>query len=61
MLYSGSRADPEGGGGGGGMGSGLPLKNYKNIEFLSNTGPEPEKNQACIQCWAIIGPLAKRH
>ena len=27
-----------------GQGSGSPLKNYKNIEFLSNTGPDPLKN-----------------
>ena len=54
-------ADP----GGGGAGSGLPLKNHKSIWFLSNTGPDPLKNykaeQASIQCWAIIGPPAKRH
>ena len=30
-----------GGGGGGDRGSGSPLKNHKNIEFLRNTGPEP--------------------
>ena len=36
--------DPEGGGGGGGgRGSGLPLKNHKNIGFLSNTGPDSLK------------------
>ena len=29
-------ADPEGG-----KGVGTPLKNHKNIGFLSNTGPEP--------------------
>ena len=28
----------------------------KYIGFLSNTGPEPLKNQASIQCWAIIDP-----
>ena len=26
-----------------GQGSGLPLENYKNIGFLSNTGPDPLK------------------
>ena len=30
---------------GGGRGSGpLPLKNHKDIGFLSNTGPDPLKN-----------------
>ena len=33
-------ADPEGGKGGLGI---PPLKNYKNIGFLSNTGPDPLK------------------
>ena len=42
-------ADPEGGG----QGVRTPLKNNKNIGFLSNTGPDPLKNQeATIQCWA---------
>ena len=51
-------ADPEGG-----QGVQTPLKNHKNIEFLCNTGPAPEKSksyQASIQCWAIIGPAVKR-
>ena len=42
-----------------------PLKNHKNIGFLSKTGPDsPEKSQsfqASIQCWAIIGAQAKRN
>ena len=41
-----------------------PFKNHKNIGFLSNTGPDPLKSQsykASIQCWAIIGPPAKRN
>ena len=41
-----------------------PLKNHKNIGFSSSTSPDPLKNrssQASIQCWAIIGPPAKRH
>ena len=41
-----------------------PLKNHKNTGFSSNTGPDPLKNRSCqpsIQCWAIIGPPAKRH
>ena len=41
-----SCTDPEGGGGGGGQGVRIPhpLKNHKNIEFPSNTGPDPLKN-----------------
>ena len=45
-------------------GSGPPVKNHKNIGFLSNTGPDPLKNHSClasIQCWAIIGMPAKCH
>ena len=41
-----------------------PLKNYKNIGFSNNTGPDPLKNrsyQASIQCWAIIDTPAKCH
>ena len=34
-------ADPEGGGGGQGFQTPPPLKNHKNIGFLSNTGPDP--------------------
>ena len=37
-------ADPEGVGEGVGQGSGPPLKNHKNIGFLSNAGPDPLKN-----------------
>ena len=52
--------DPEGGGGG--AGGPDPLKNHKNIGFLSKTGLNPlENHKATIQCWAIIGPPAKRH
>ena len=46
------------------MGSGPPLKNHKNIGFLCNTGPDPEKSQnyqARMQSWVIIGTPAKRH
>ena len=42
-----------------------PPPPIKNIGFLSNTGPYPLKKaqsyQASTQCWAIIGPPAKRH
>ena len=45
--------------GGGDRGSG-PSGNYKNIEFFSSTGLNPLKITK-IQCWAIMGPPAKRH
>ena len=42
-----------------------PLKNYKAIWFLSNTGPDHLENHKAakpsIQCWAIIGSPVKRH
>ena len=51
-------------GGTGGPDPPLP-KNHKNIGFVCNTSPgSPEKSQSCQvsnQCWAIIGPPAKRH
>ena len=41
------------------------LKNHKNIEFLSNTGPDPLKNdkatKPAFKSWANIGPPAKHH
>ena len=49
-----SWADPEGGGGD--RGSGPPLKNHKNIVNLSNTGPDPQKNNK-----ATKQASAKRH
>ena len=39
-----------------GQGVRTQLKNHKNIGFLSNTGPDPMKNQISIQYWTIIGP-----
>ena len=49
-----SCTDPEEGGG---RASGPPLKNHKNLGFLSNTCLDPlkiTKLPASIQCWAII-------
>ena len=43
MLSNFPWMDPEEGGGGD-RGSGPPLKNHKNIGFLSNIGPDPLKN-----------------
>ena len=58
-----SCADPEGD-----RGSGppppRPMENYKNIGFLSKTCLDPleiSRLPSSIQCWAIIGPPAKRH
>ena len=42
---------------GGDRGSGHPLKNHKNIEFLSDTGPDPMKNQRAIKPAFNVGPL----
>ena len=42
-----------------------PLKNHKNIGFLSNSGPDLLKNhkatKPAIQFWDIISTPAKRH
>ena len=53
--------------GGWGPGPGVrtrPLKNQKNIGFLSNflsgSSIKSQSYQASIQCWAIIGTPAKR-
>ena len=41
-----------------------PLENHKAIGFLINAGLDPMENpksyQNSIQCWATIGPPAKR-
>ena len=48
-----------------GHGVPIPLETHKNIEFLSNTGPDTLKNhkatKLAFQYWAIIGPPAKCH
>ena len=44
-------ADPEGGGGGG-----TPLKNHKNIGFLSNSGPDALKNYEATEPAFNVGP-----
>ena len=53
-------ADPEGGGQGVRTPPPPPEKSQKYVIFC-NTGPEPLKKQASIQCWVIIGLPAKRH
>ena len=49
----------------GDRGSGPPSPGKsQNIEFLSNTGPDPltpKSYRVSIQFWAIIGTPAKRH
>ena len=47
-------------GGGGGRGSGPPLKNHKNIGFLSNSGPDPLKNHEATEPVFNVGPLSAR-
>ena len=50
-----SCADPEGGTGG------LdPLKNYKNIGFLSNSGPDPLKNYEATEPALNVEPSSAR-
>ena len=46
--------------GGGGNGAD-PLKNHKNIGFLSNTGPDPLKNQKATKPAFNVGPSSARH
>ena len=53
-----SCAHPEGGQG---VQTPPPLKNHRNIRFLSNTGPDSLENHAIIQRWAIVGPHSKKH
>ena len=40
----------------GGTGDWTPLKNHKNIGFLSNTGPDPLKNHKATKPAFNIGP-----
>ena len=46
--------------GGGGQGVRTPLKNHKNIGFLSNTGPDPLKNDKATKPALIVGPSLAR-
>ena len=49
-------ADPEGGRGGGDRVSRPLLKNHKNIGFLSNIGPDPQKNHKATKPAFDYGP-----
>ena len=58
-----SCADPEGGGGGQGVQTPPPLKNHKNIGFLSNlsnTGPDPLENHKAAKPAFNVGPSSAR-
>ena len=48
-------ADPEGD-----RGSGLPLKTFKNIGFLSNTGPDHPKNHKATKPAFNVEPTSAR-
>ena len=50
-------ADPEGGGG---QGAWTPLKNHKNIGFLSNTCPDSLKNHKATKPEFNVGPSSTR-
>ena len=41
--------------GGGGRGSGPPMVNYKNVGFLSNTGPDPLKITKLPNQYSMLG------
>ena len=42
----------------GGSGGPNPLKNHKNLGFLSNTGPDPLKNHKATKPEFNVGPLS---
>ena len=52
-------ADPEGGGTGG-PDPPTPLKNHKNIGFLSNTGQDSLKNHKATEPAFNVGPSSAR-
>ena len=51
-----SCADPDGGG----QGIRTPLKNHKNIGFLSSTGPDPLKNHKAAKPAFNVGSSSAR-
>ena len=55
-----SRIQSGGRGGGQGVRTPTPLKNYKNIGFLSNTSPDPLKNQKATKPAFNVGPSLAR-
>ena len=44
----------------GGQGVWIPLKNHKNIGFLSNTGPDLPKNHKDTKPASNVGPSSAR-
>ena len=44
----------------GGLGGWTPLKNHKNIGFLSNTGPDTLKNHKAAKPAFNVGPSSAR-
>ena len=56
-LYKGSMRESRGGGG---QGVRTPLKNHKNIRFLSNTGPDPLKNYIATKPALKVAPSSAR-
>ena len=44
----------------GDMMSGTPLKNHKSVGFLSNTGPDPLKNDKATEPVFNFGPSSTR-
>ena len=56
FYYVSTCADPEGGG----QGVRTPLKNHKNIGFLSNTGPDPLENHKATKPAFNVGPSTAR-
>ena len=55
-----ARIQRGGGGGGGGKGSGAPLKNHKNIGFLSKSGLDTLKNHKTAKPAFNVGPSSAR-
>ena len=53
LCFDTTWADPEGVGTGG---PDRPLKNHKNIGFLSNSGPDPLKNYEATEPAFNVGP-----
>ena len=52
VCHNTASMDPEGGGG---QGVKTPLKNHKNIGFLSNTCPDPLKNHKATKPDSMLG------
>ena len=60
QYMGGSRGGGGGGGGGGGARGPDPMKNHKNIGFLSNTGLDPLQNHKATKPAFDVGPSFAR-